>query len=288
MSGEVQQVTHKPITFSPTIDGVDENVIDNFSKLIFEYKNISKEDLSSLINLDGWDLDNSGSINTKEEFNALKEAVDNYVKLDKRDKARKAEKELLKAGKSREYITAVTQDVENIKVSPEGAISTFNNEWINTNSMKNKKIDMNNVSIPEILCAIKKGTLSINKKSFERGFCINDNDGNRELGKLIKRLNTFALENGSPKALYYEHYTYSAWVIFYANKNDIASHKPPIDTQIKDWNDVNDITMGIGDLEIGGQMTETKEYDLLREFALDLYNHINKKREEYGFEKFPY
>ena len=288
MSGEVQQVTHKPVTFSPTIDGVDKNVLDNFSKLIFEYKNISKEDLSSLINLDGWDLDNSGSINTKEEFNALKEAVDNYVKLDKRDKARKAEKELLKAGKSREYITAVTQDVENIKVSPEGAISTSNNEWINTNSMKNKKIDMNNVSIPEILCAIKKGTLSIDHESFERGFCINDNDGNRELGKLIKRLNTFALENGSSKALYYEHYTYSSWVIFYANKDAIASHEAPIDTQIKDWNDVNAITMGIGDLEIGGQMTETKEYNLLRKFALDLYNHINEKREEYGFEKFPY
>ena len=301
MADGVQPVGESTIAFASTINGVKQEDLNKFQKLLFSYQRIDNTELFSLINLDGWDLDGSGNINTKEEFEALKKAVDDVVEREENERIAAEQRAI---AKENEEFGKLPQSMQNAvreelrtdyygNVICKGVYLKDGNEVVlqnhNFNDLRkgdfkdpNKEcLSAYNCSPLELAAAIAKG--SIDPEALESWGRYWDSDK----GQILRVLNDFAVENDLGGQMYIQEDAWSSDEVIFlkykGNINNFERERPSYYTNGITWKEVKPLQdyKDCDSNDIGGRIDSASEYEAMRDFARFILKKIKDKKDEF-------
>ena len=307
MADGVQPVRGSTIAFASTINGVEQEDLNKFQKLLFSYKRIDETELFSLINNDGWDLNGSGNIDTKEEFDALKKAVDDVVKADENDRAqaekRKKDDEQKKYD---DFLAGLKTDDMRKAVQEELEICTKVGPGLGTGKVVCKGVTLTNDSNPcygngwfnerhsgawELTTGEPWLRAWTDCSVLELCGAILNNDitfsglRNLDKGQIARKLNKFMKDNALPGHIYIEKDNWSSnEVIFLTDEERDEPRRPDYYTNDIVWRDVHkmeDYNDEYVDAEIGDMINSECEHRSMKECAKFILKVIDEKKKQF-------
>ena len=156
-------------------------------------------------------------------------------------------------------------------------------EWLNADSIKNGRVDLDRCSVLEIATAIKEGDLKLEE------FKHRDEDQSKHVGKILKKLNSFASKNNIGANLYVDEDYCSSWEIVLLTDEQKKNDELPYGlkngwTEDIEVGDLRLLTGRSSDVKIGSQLDEGYEHQSVKDLAEYIVDKVDADKKKYGFQ----